>query len=111
MRKYRNTPVVVDGIRFDSQAEAIRYAELMLLAHAGEISALELQPVFVLHASGTRIGTYRADFQYADRAGQRVVEDVKSPATKTPLYRWKVKHLLAEHGIRVTEVYRRASKS
>ena len=28
MRKYKNVPTVVDGIRFDSKREARRYAEL-----------------------------------------------------------------------------------
>ena len=40
--------------------------------------------------------------------GEEVVEDVKGgEATKTPLYRWKKKHLKAEYGISIVEVLQR----
>ena len=44
--KYGNTKVKVDGITFDSKAEARRYGELKLLERAGEITSMELQPTF-----------------------------------------------------------------
>lgn len=96
-RKYRNVPQVVDGIRFDSGREAHRYCELRLLERAGEISNLELQPVFKFQVDGRpvlirsggypngRQAKYRADFAYWDGT-KRVVEDVKSPATRTEAY-------------------------
>jgi hypothetical protein len=97
--------VVVDGIKFDSKKEANRYRELRLMVDAGVISDLELQPVFELvpKQDGERAVKYVADFQY--RSGsETVVEDVKSPATKTPVYRIKRKLMLFVHGIRVREV-------
>lgn len=98
--KYRAKPVVVDGIRFHSTKEARRYGELKLLERAGQIQGLCLQPEYDLHVGSEKIGVYRADFEYAER-GRHVVEDVKSEPTKTPLWRWKVKHLKAQYGIEV----------
>lgn len=46
MNKYHNRKVTVNGITFDSQKEADRYLELMLLLKAGEIDRLKLQPEF-----------------------------------------------------------------
>lgn len=100
MSKYRAKPIVIDGIRFASQKEGARYQELRLLERAGEIRNLELQPKFSLTVLGCEIGKYVADFLYSER-GLLVVEDVKSEPTKTPLWRWKVKHLEAEWGIKV----------
>lgn len=114
--KYRAKPTVVDGVRFHSQKEARRYAELRLLEKAGEIWGLELQPAFpllvhvmraakALAQGGTfRIGEYRGDFKYHDRAGTvpYVVEDVKG--FKTPLYKWKKRHVEAQYGIQIREI-------
>lgn len=110
--KYGAKPMTVDGIRFASQKEARRYGELKLLQRAGEIHGLELQPAYWLMAEGETlkpIGTYRADFKYCQcRRGKKcdetrvVVEDVKG--FKTPLYRWKKKHVEAQYGITISEV-------
>lgn len=108
--KYGAQPTEVDGIRFHSKKEADRYRELTLRQKAGEIHSLRLQPVFELHVVGgfikdvvTTLGRYVADFDYFDlRADTRIVEDVKG--FKTPLYRWKKKHVEAQYGIQVKEV-------
>ena len=42
--KYRNRKTLVDGIQFDSQKEANRYQELILMERAGLIRSIELQP-------------------------------------------------------------------
>lgn len=97
MRKFRNQPVEIDGHRFDSKKEANRYCELKLLQKAGEISHLELQPKFKLLVNGSalkyesgRQAVYIADFAYFNPSiGKRIIEDVKSPATKTPVYKLK----------------------
>lgn len=120
--KYHAQAVVVDGIRFASKAEARRYGELKLLQKTGEIRRLAVQPGFDLAVHGVEfiptglpslIGQYRGDFFYerlnkaqswGEAIWERVVEDVKSPATRTALYRWKVKHLKAQYGIDVREV-------
>ena len=105
MRKYRNTPVEVDGHKFPSKAEARRYNELKLLERAGEICGLELQPKFTFEHGGVRIGSYKADFAYfLAHSPQRIIEDVKSPASKTQAYGLRKKMMLAFHGIEVREV-------
>lgn len=105
--KYGATKTTLDGITFASKAEAIRYAELKLLQRAGQIKDLQCQPRFPLVVSGKLVATYIADFSFTDMTtGLAVVEDVKSPATRTDTYRLKVKLLFALHGVTVTEVQR-----
>ena len=48
--------------------------------------------------------TYFADFVYTDEHGNTVVEDAKSPATRTPAYVIKRKLMLSIDGIRIREV-------
>jgi hypothetical protein len=74
---------------------------------AGEIDALELQPLFELQP-GFKFGkrkirpiTYAADFRYRIvETGQIVVEDVK--AIETEVFRMKRKMLLYVHGIEIS---------
>lgn len=96
--KYGAKRTMVDGILFDSKAEAARYGYLKARQEKGEISHLELQPSFkiydrhgnpIRYDSG-RQAVYKADFAYFDPAqNKRVVEDVKSKATRTPVYKLK----------------------
>lgn len=101
--KYRNKPCVIDGRKFDSQAEGRRYSELKLLLFAGEIGFLEYQPRFAIEVNGVKVCTYTADFAYLEK-GLKVVEDVKSKPTMTPVYRLKKKLMKAVHGITISEV-------
>lgn len=102
--KYNAKPTVVDGHRFHSKKEAKRYADLKLMQRLGEISNLELQPEFAIAINGKHCFKYYADFAY-DRAGERVIEDVKSAATaKNDTYRIKKKCVEAAYGISVVEV-------
>lgn len=100
--KYGAARIVVDGYRFDSQAEAARYSELQLLLSAGEIADLVLQPSYVLQQAfrdrdGRRIAAIRyvADFAYTETVTTvTVVEDVKGHSTavyllKAKLFRFK----------------------
>ena len=73
MNKYRNRKTIVDGITFDSKAEANRYIELKMLEKAGYIKQLKLQPKFTLQESyknnkgqTIRAITYIADFSYTE---------------------------------------------
>lgn len=117
--KYNAHKTEVDGIKFDSRKEARRWEELMALAEAGEITELERQRKYQLtpevreHGIGRdkKLGHvielpsyYIADFTYRDSAGRLVVEDVKSPATKTPQYILKRKLMLYLYNIRIREV-------
>ena len=103
--KYGARKTVVDGIVFDSKAEANRWCELRVLERCGVISGLERQRKYPLIRKSRYGGEicYVADFVYREN-GETVVEDVKSKATATPLYRLK-KRLMAEiHGIEIREV-------
>lgn len=108
--KYRNSEARRGSIRFDSQKEARRYDELMILLQSGVISDLRLQPQFTLQESyitedGQRIRAirYTADFSY--RFGEKlVVEDVKSGPTRTKEYLRNRKLLRAKYGIDIQEV-------
>lgn len=103
--KYGAKRTSFDGLSFASKAEARRYAELTILQRAGQIADLKCQPRFPLKVEGVLVATYVADFSYT-RPGSAalVVEDVKSHATRTPVYRLKAKLLKALHGIEVTEI-------
>lgn len=112
MSKFFNRKTVVDGIVFDSRKEAERYAELRLMEKAGVITNLRRQVRFELipnqYMDGKLIERrvdYLADFVYRDAETDRtVVEDVKSPVTKTDKYIIKRKLLLKLYGIRIREV-------
>lgn len=98
-RKYRNRKTVVDGLVFDSQAEARRWKQLERLQQAGEITDLRRQVAFELVRGVKLLGALRAtpalryvaDFAYTDRDGNQVVEDTKGMIT--PVYRIK-RHLM-----------------
>ena len=79
--KYRNTPVIHDGIRFASKAEGKRYLELKLLERAGEIHSLNLQVRYELRVLDDKVCTYVADFVYFDKRNVIHVEDVKGMLT------------------------------
>lgn len=92
MNKYRNIKTVVNGITFDSRKEARRYTELMVLQRAKIITDLELQKRFEIcpkKYENKRARYYVADFVYVEN-GKRVIEDVKSPITRSnPVYSLK----------------------
>lgn len=76
---------VIDGITFDSGAEANRYLVLRDMERRGEISHLEIHPHLDFVVNGCRVARgYRPDFRYC--AGKsthyNVVEDVKGPTER-----------------------------
>lgn len=123
--KYNATKVTIDGHTFDSKKESNRYLELKLLERAGAITDLQMQVKFVLIPSQYEPDTvkvlksgkekvvkgklierecsYIADFVYQYN-GKTVVEDAKSPITRTKEYIIKRKLMLYFHGIRISEV-------
>ena len=124
MSKYNARKYIIDGKTFDSKKEARRYAELLLLERAGEISELKCQEKFVLIPAqrepdtiGKRGGrkqgkliehevAYYADFYYIDKDGHTVVEDVKGykGGGAYTVFVIKRKLMLWRYGIRVKEV-------
>lgn len=102
--KYNVAPAherTVDGMVFDSKAEAKRYSELKLLQTRGFIRGLELQPQFRYAIDGKHVFTYHADFAYFEGEG-RVIEDVKG--VRTEVYKLKKKIIEAVYHLRITEV-------
>ena len=96
--KYYNRKTMVDGIQFDSKAEANRYKELKLLHDNGYIEDLILQPIFELQPSFRRNGktiraiTYKADFGYFE-GNNYIVEDVKGYCTDV----YKIKRKMLQY--------------
>ncbi len=110
--KYGNMKTVVNGITFDSKAEADRYEELLWLEKAGTIRGIKRQvpfeiiPALVL-PDGTKWAKteYVADFRYYDtRTREWVTEDVKG--YKTDVYKLKRKLMYQVHGIVIHETGR-----
>lgn len=120
--KYHNTKIIRDGQSFDSKKELLRWNELQIMQTAGMIHGLKRQKKFLLIPAqrepdtvGKRGGKHRgalierecsyyADFSYFTKDGREVVEDVKSPATKTEQYKIKRKLMLYKYGIRIVEI-------
>lgn len=100
MSKYGASKQTVDGITFDSKAEAERYSILKLLEKAGKIQRLEVHPVYPLVVNGMKIGKYIGDFHYLEN-GAGILEDVKG--VKTAVYRLKKKLIKAIYGIEIRE--------
>lgn len=119
--KYNAKSVEYDGLKFDSQREALRYKELSTLKSDGIITALRRQVKYVLIPAqrepatvGARGGikqgkliekecSYIADFVYTVKeTGEEVVEDTKGFRTKD--YIIKRKLMLFVYGIKVKEI-------
>ena len=98
--KYNARKTQVNGHTFDSQRAARRYRDLQLLERAGRIHSLRLQVPYPLEVAGEQIGKYVADFVYTEN-DEEVIEDSKG--YRTPLYRWKKKHVEAQYKITLTE--------
>ncbi|MGI9142812.1 MAG: DUF1064 domain-containing protein [Fluviibacter sp.] len=97
----------MDGVLFASQKEMKRYAELRLLVRAGEITDLALQPKFEVDGNGEPFCVYTADFSYRDKAGNLIVEEIKSTGTaKDAAYKLRKKAAELAFDMTVTEVIR-----
>jgi hypothetical protein len=75
--KMRNVITVVDGIKWKSAKQARRYRDLKLMQEYGDIRLLRWEVTYHLIVNNIEITTYRCDFEYVTRAGDRIVEDVK----------------------------------
>jgi len=75
------------------------------MERAGLIRQIEIQPRYKLVVNDHKLGFYQADFRYeVVKTGEVVTEDVKSPATRTPVYQLKKKLVKALYGIDIVEV-------
>lgn len=98
--KYGAKMVRIDGVLFDSKAEAKRYNELKLMHAAGLIANLHTHPTFPIDYKDKRICVVELDFRYWDyKKDYFVFEDVKG--RDLPLSILKRKLVEAFHGIKV----------
>ena len=97
--KYGAKKTIVDGIKFDSAAEAKRYTSLKSMEKSGMISKLVLQPKFSFCVDGQKMFDLIADFQYETENGSIITEDVKG--YPTPIARLKRKLVEADRGIKI----------
>ena len=106
MNKYNAKRTQLDGIWFDSDGEAKRYAVLKLRERAGEITRIECQPVYKILVNDKLICKYKADFRYFEIGAQKqIVEDFKNPVTaKNSTYRLKKKLVEAIYHVKIVEV-------
>jgi hypothetical protein len=126
MNKYHSKKTrLSDGTVFDSRKEARRWQQLRLLESRGEIQDLKRQVEYELvpnqyeiverysDKTGKRLKDekrlaerrvyYVADFVYT-KDGETVVEDTKSPVTRTKDYIIKRKLMRHIHGIVIREI-------
>lgn len=94
--KYHNRKIKLDGITFDSMAEADYYALLLWKQKAGIIKNLQLQVPFELIPAYTdhnnkkvRAVKYVADFVF-ERDNKMIIVDVKGTQTKEFIIKWKL---------------------
>ncbi|MFA6307077.1 MAG: DUF1064 domain-containing protein [Patescibacteria group bacterium] len=95
--KYHNKRTTLDGMTFDSGAEAKRARELLLLHQAKKIFALAFQVAFPV----AKDIIYVADFVYLDENLKPVIEDCKGVKTKE--YKIKAKLFKEKYGLEITE--------
>src|SRR5690242_19299807 len=88
--KYNARRTSVDRLTFDSAGEARRYCELKLLQSAGVVRDLKVHPKFDLTIMGTKIGSFKPDFQYVNQSGAVVIEDYKGKMTEAASLRIRV---------------------
>jgi hypothetical protein len=108
--KYGAKKTTIDGITFDSKAEAQHYSRLKLLQRAGEIKEIQIQPRYnLLEAykhpeTGKKVQgiDYVADFLVTYSDGRTEVVDVKG--VKTEAYKIKKKLFESKYGKAIREV-------
>ncbi len=94
------------GSKHDSLKECRRSHDLQMMQRSGLISDLQEQVPFVLLPKHFLYGRtrpavrYYADFTYMEK-GIKVIEDTKSPATRTGLWMLKMRLMMEKYGIEV----------
>ena len=105
MTKYRAIKTEIDGIKFDSKAEAEYYAQLLSLQKSGAIRDIELQPRIVLTASKI---LYKPDFKLTYPDGRVEYVDVKG--FSTPVFNIK-KRLWKNYGAGTLVIVKKKGRS
>jgi len=103
--KYGNKKVIVDGIQFDSKAEAAYYKKMLKDQEAGLVKEFNMQKTYTLldkfehpkTGKAVRAIKYIADFEVIYPDGRVEVVDIKG--FKTPIYRLKEKLFMFRYNI------------
>ena len=99
--KYGNKKVKIDGLTFDSKAEALYYSKLKKMHERGEILFFRVQPRYRLLDGFEKDGKrhrpidYIADFEVHHKDGSIEVVDIKG--YKTDVFRIKEKMFNAKY--------------
>jgi hypothetical protein len=101
--KYGAKRTLLDGITFDSKAEAAYYSALKLREKAGEVYEVQMQPPYALTVNGLLVCVYKPDFVFYDAVLKRTrIIDVKGVRTKEFIIKQKL--MRACHGIEIEVV-------
>jgi len=107
--KYNNKITELDGIKFHSRKESMRYGQLKLYEKGGLISDLRLQvsyeliPKLVINGKTERAIKYIADFVYFDTVHKvEVVEDVKGMITDIFKLKYRLMKMIHNIDIKIT---------
>jgi hypothetical protein len=102
--KFNAVKTTIDGIKFHSKKESVRYSQLKLYEKGGLITDLRLQvpyeliPKLVINGKTERAIKYIADFVYFDTVHKvEIVEDVKGMITD--IFKIKYRLMKVLHGI------------
>jgi hypothetical protein len=87
--KFNARKTEVDGIIFDSKAEAERYGTLKLLERAKQVRSVSVKPEYPLKVNGVLIGYFTPDFGYFE-GGRNFVDDVKGVVTAEASLRMRI---------------------
>lgn len=87
--KYKNKKTIIDGILFDSKAEATRWQELKFLFDHRQILELQRQVKFDLVVSEKVVCRIVIDFRYKEK-DRWVVEDIKGFFTPISKLKYKL---------------------
>jgi hypothetical protein len=107
--KYNNKITELDGIKFHSKKESLRYSQLKLQEKGGLIKDLRLQvsyeliPKLVINGKTERAIKYVADFVYTDTLHEtEVVEDVKGMITDVFKLKYRLMKQIHNIDVKIT---------
>jgi hypothetical protein len=107
--KYNNKITELDGIKFHSKKESLRYSQLKLQEKGGLIKDLRLQvsyeliPKLVINGKTERAIKYVADFVYTDTLHEtEIVEDVKGMITDVFKLKYRLMKQIHNIDVKIT---------
>ena len=86
---------LVDGIQFDSMADAMRYSQLKTKSLIGEVVDLKYHHIFDCIINGVKVCRYEVDFAFIDGEGVQRYEEVKR-GTSGKERDWRIRRKLVE---------------